>query len=275
MKSRLIASLRRYKDDLSTLKREIGKLGTLTVSRLKLRKSAEELASRWVEELRSPLEHKFKIDKSIIEKTSELLKNLHVLSRPNNLKSSYTKCINKILKDFDNKFILPIQQTPEDVQEISELQKILKEIIDPDESDYLTEAISCAQAGYYKAAIVMGWCATIDKIQKKFMAIGFEKFNQTSRDVKSQTSGKFKRWNKEFNITTISELQTVFDTDLIVILEGMELIDGNQAQRLETCFQYRNHSAHPGEAPVEPAHAVSFFVDVNGIILTNSRLSTS
>ncbi|MCH7964578.1 MAG: hypothetical protein IH852_11650 [Bacteroidetes bacterium] len=275
MKTKIIDSLRNYKDDLSTLKREIGKLDTKRVSRKELRESAEKLASRWVEELRSPLEHKYKIDKSIIEVTSELMKKLHVLSRPNNQKSSYIRCINQILKDFDNKFILPILQVTSEVHEISELQKILMEIIDQNESDYLAEAISCAQSGYYKAAVVMGWCAAIARIQRKIMAIGFDKFNKTSQNIKSQTSGKFKRWNKEFNVTTLSELQTIFDRDLVVILEGMGLIDGNQAQRLETCFQYRNHSAHPGEAPVEPVHAVSFFVDINKIILNNANFSLS
>ena len=273
MKSPIIDSLRQYKNDLTSLKREISKLETQRVSRKALRDSAENIASKWVEELRSPLEHKYKIDKKIIEDTSEQMKLLHVLSRPNNQKSSYTKCINKILKDFDNKFILPIQTEPEEVNELTELQKILKTITDQDESEYLSEAISCAQSGYFKAAVVMGWCAAIDRIQRKIMLIGFDKFNKTSQKLKSQTSGKFKRWNKEFNITTLSELQTVFDTDLIVILEGLEMIDGNQAQRLETCFQYRNHSAHPGEAPIEPAHAVSFFVDINKIILNNEKLS--
>ena len=203
------------------------------------------------------------------------MKKLHVLSRPNNQKSSYTRCINKILKEYDNKFILPIQQESEEVVEISELQKILEKITDQDESEYLSEAISCAQSGYYKAAVVMGWCAAIDRIQRKIMILGFDKFNKASSSIKSQTSGKFKRWNKEFNITTLSELQTVFDTDLVVIMEGLRLIDGNQAQRLETCFQYRNHSAHPGEAPIEPAHAVSFFVDLNKIILSNPEFSLS
>lgn len=275
MKTLFIESLRKYKDDLSLLKREIGKLKTIAVSRRELRQSAENLASRWVEDLRSPLEHKFKIEKSIIEKTSELMKKLHVLSRPNNQKSSYTRCINQILKDFDNKFILPIQQKAEEIHDIPELQKILKEITDQDESEYLHEAISCAQADYSKAAIVMGWCAAIDRIQRKIMSIGFGKFNTASQLIKAQTSGKFKRWNKEFNVKTLSELQTIFDTDLIVILEGMGLIDGNQAERLGTCFQYRNHSAHPGEAPVEPVHLVSFFVDINKIILSNTSFSLS
>ena len=96
----------------------------------------------------------------------------------------------------------------------------------------------------------MGWCALVDKIQKKIIRIGLNQFNATSTKLKAQTSGKFKRWNKEFSVSTLSELQAVFDTDLIVVLEGMGLLDGNEAERLETCFQHRNHSAHPGEAPI-------------------------
>lgn len=70
----------------------------------------------------------------------------------------------------------------------------------------------------------------------------------------------------------MSELQTVFDNDLITVCEGMGLLDGNQADRLsEVDFQYRNHSAHPGEAPIEDAHLVAFFTDINAMILTNPK----
>ena len=74
-------------------------------------------------------------------------------------------------------------------------------------------------------------------------------------------------------IKTIGELQTIFDSDLIVVMKGMGLIDGNQAQRLETCFQYRNHSAHPGEAPIDDPHIVIFFTDINNIIFQNLKLT--
>jgi hypothetical protein len=119
----------------------------------------------------------------------------------------------------------------------------------------------------------MGWCYAVDRMQRKIMSLGFSRFNATSIKLKNQSSGKFKRWNKEFNISTLSELQTIFDADLIIVLEGMGLIDGNQAQRLETCFQYRNHSAHPGEAPIDDPHVVTFFNDINKIIVQNPKFA--
>jgi hypothetical protein len=136
----------------------------------------------------------------VIEVTSEEMKNLHVLSRPNNLASSYTKCLDKILKDFDDKFILPIQHFAETVREVTELQRLLATIADPGESAYLKEAFDCAQAGFLKAAIVMGWCAAVDRMQRRVLLSGLQTFNDASRKIKAQTTGKYKRWNKEFNV---------------------------------------------------------------------------
>jgi len=156
MKKEFIDKLRAFKTEVVALKREVGGLSTERVSKKKLMVSAEAIASKWVEEMRSPLEHKFKLDKQVIEHTSGHLKQLHVLSRPNNLKKSYVLCLNAILKDYDNKFILPIQQSAENVAEIFDLQKILPGLANSDESEYLKEAISCAERRFYKAAIVMG-----------------------------------------------------------------------------------------------------------------------
>jgi hypothetical protein len=68
----------------------------------------------------------------------------------------------------------------------------------------------------------------------------------------------------------MSELQTVFDSDLIVILEEMGLIDGNEAARLEICFTYRNQSAHPSAAPIADPNVVAFFSDISAIVLANA-----
>lgn len=269
MKSEIISKLREFKSTITALKSELRKLETHQVSRNNIRNSANDIATKWVEELRSPLEHKYKIEKAVIDKTSSDMKQLHVLSRPNNLKSSYLKCLNSILKNFDDKFILPLQSNGGEITEIPELRRLIPGGQLTELSEYLTDAIACAENGFLKASIVLGWCAAIDIIQRKILLLGFDSFNQASKKIKKQNSGKYKRWNKEFSISTMGELQTVFDTDLIIVLEGMELIDGNQSQRLETCFQYRNHSAHPGEAPIEPAHVIAFFTDISKILLTN------
>lgn len=273
MKQQILLNLKEFRRALRSLKKDLLSEKAKCVSKRRLCESADQIATKWVEELRSPLEHKFKLDKNLIQETAAYMKRLHVLSRPNNLKSSYLQVINDILKQFDNKFILPIKQTTYEIENVLDLTKIIPSLPDPEESQYLQEAISCAAAGYRRAAIVMGWCCAINHMQQKIISLDFSKFNSTSMKLKNQTKGKFKRWNKEFQISTLSELQQVFDTDLIIVLEGMGLFDSNQVQRLKTCFQYRNHSAHPGKALIGDPHVVTFFSDINEIILQNPKFA--
>jgi len=272
VKDKIIENLERFKSMLRALRKELSALKTQRVSKKAMRTAADEVANFWVEELRSPLEHRFKLPSVTVAGASELVKRLHVLSRPNNLVHSYIEVVDGLLKDFDDLFILPIKQTSSRVERILDLTKLIPSLPNPDESAYLKEAVDCAGGGFLRAAVVMGWCAAIDRVQRKIMALGFAAFNNASTAIKNQTSGKFKRWNKEFKVSTLSELQQVFDTDLIVVMEGMGLIDGNQAERLETCFQYRCHSAHPGEAPIGEPHVIAFFIDIAQIILANTRL---
>jgi hypothetical protein len=274
MKKPILEKVETFKKDLQTLKKEVSALTTAQVNRKVIRDHADAIATYWVEELRSPLEHKAKLSAELIEQTAANMKQLHVLSRPSNLKTSYLAVINRTLTKFDDNFVLPIKQSATEVDSIFDLAKLVPGLANPDESDYLKEAIECAEAGHRRAAIVMGWCAVVDKFQQKIMRSGLDGFNAMSRQIKAQTSGKFKRWNKEFSCTTLSELQTVFDTDLVVILEGMNLIDGNQAERLEVCFMYRNQSAHPSAAPIGDPNVVAFFSDINAIVLQNPKFNS-
>ena len=183
-------------------------------------------------------------------------------------------CVGQGSRHFKDRFVLPIQQTSSNVQNKFDLQKLVSGLENQDESEYLQEAIDSANAGFHRAAIVLGWCAAIARIQKKIQVLGFGTFNAASTSIKNQTSGRHKRWNKEFTITTVGELQTVFDNDLITVCEDMGLLDSNQADRLiDVDFQYRNHSAHPGEAPIEDPHLVAFFTDINSIILMNPKFA--
>ncbi|WP_086933397.1 hypothetical protein [Agarilytica rhodophyticola] len=272
MKQEIIDQIEGFRVKLKQLKKEVNSIPGERVSRKVPMALADEIASIWVEELRSPIEHKVKLDSKLIQETAEHMRQLHILSRPNNYKKSYLKTINSVLRKFDDKFILPIKQSyQEEVDSSLSLHDLIPNLATPEESDYLKEAFDCASSGFNRAAIVLGWCAVIHKIQERLIFVGLDTFNKTSTKLKASTKGKYKFWKKEYSISSLSELQTVFDTDLIVILEGMELIDGNQAERLRTCFQYRNHSAHPGEAPIEEPNMIAFFSDINSIVLNNEK----
>lgn len=272
MKAAILKELTEFETKLRRFRKTITAHAGDRISKKGLRQEAEQLASDWVEKLRSPLEYKFNLPAEAIRSTSESMKRLHVLSRPNNMKRSYLQAIDAALDHFKDRFVLPIQQTSTAVENVFDLQKLVIGLENAEESEYLQEAIDCANHGYKRASIVIGWCSAVDRIQKKLLSEGLSKFNATSTKLKNQTTGRFKWFKKEFNVTTLNELQEVFDNDLITVCEGMGLLDGNQADRLKTVdFQYRNHSAHPGLAPVEDPHLVAFFTDINEIIMTNPK----
>jgi hypothetical protein len=110
-------------------------------------------------------------------------------------------------------------------------------------------------------------------MRRKVEALGFDKFNAASTQLKNQTSGKWKHWNKGQQANSAAELLPVFDTDLMIVLEGMGLIDENQHNRLKVLFQWRCHSAHPAGAPIGPAHVVSFFTDAVDIVLASKNFA--
>ena len=136
----------------------------------------------------------------------------------------------------------------------------------PQEDEYLKEAISCAQRGFFRAAVVMGWCAAIDRIHRRIEDIGLTKFIVISVQMASQKKGRFKRFNNPQNLNSLSELREVFDTVVLWIIEGMGMIESNQHTRLKSCFDMRCQCAHPGEAPVTEYNLMSFFSDINVIV---------
>ena len=120
--------------------------------------------------------------------------------------------------------------------------------------------------------MVLVWSAGIHRMQKKVEKLGFNDFNEKSVEMKEIHHGRFKRFNKSFTIHSLSELKaTVFDTDLLWILEYWGLIDANQHQRLAICFTMRNNAAHPGEAPITEINLASAFSDLKTIIFDNPK----
>lgn len=273
MKNEFIRQLADWEKDLRSLKKEISALKVETVNKVSHRNLAIKVADNWVEKLRSPLEHRFNLPKETISQTSDLIKQLHILSRPSNHKSSYLKVLTPLISKFKDKFTLPVQQTNLSIEKVLDLRNLIVESDNPEESEYLEEAIMCAEQGFIRASLVMGWCAAIDRIQKKIESTGFSKFNDASIIMKNK-GGQFKRWNKEYKLKTLTDLQDgVFDKDLLVVLVGLDLLDSNQYKRMLVNYGYRCDCAHPSSAPIEEEHLIAYYKDLKEIIFSNNDFS--
>ena len=79
-------------------------------------------------------------------------------------------------------------------------------------------------------------------------------------------------FNKKYNVQNLTDLRmTVFDNDLLWVLEFLGAIDGSQHERLEICFTMRNTCAHPGETTVSQENILSFFSDLDTLVFNNPR----
>ncbi len=270
----MLDELRCLLDDLGQLKRDISKEPGPRIAKSGLRQRAEGCATQWFSRIAPELTKHALITAETIECYSGSCAVLLKLIRSNNLRSSYLEVLTSILKDFNDDLILPIQTEPKLAKGVSELAKMLTGLQSADEDTYLKEAIACAGHGYLRAAAVLGWCAAIDRIHRSIEKIGFAKFNSASQQMAAATTGRFKRFSSPTNISTLSELREVFDSNILWVLEGMQLIDGNQHTRLRSCFELRCQSGHPGDAPVSEYNLLSFFSDINLIVLRNPTFIT-
>ena len=268
----MVARMQTFAGRVKSLKTDLGKEAGPFISKQGLRNTAEALASEWFQSIAPGLATQACFSADTIERYSSGFARLLKLSKSNNRKTSYADTLAAIQKPFHDELILPLQMQPKLAKEVSLLTKLFHDLPEL-EDQYMREAVACASHGLYRGAAVLGWCAAIDRIHRAVEAIGFAKFNATSLAMKAATSGRFKRFNKSMDVQSISDLHEVFDTDVLWILEGLQLIDSNQHTRLRSCFELRCQCAHPGEAPVTEFNLLSFFSDVNEIVMKNGKLA--
>jgi hypothetical protein len=157
------------------------------------------------------------------------------------------------------------------ITSIANLAKILERVT-AEEKEYLNEALGCAKYEFHRASMVIVWSAAINRMHKVVEKLGLMEFNKKSEEMKIICDGRFKRFRKSFNVHSLSELRaTVFDTDLLWILEYWGLIDANQHERLGICLTMRNNAAHPGEAIITEPNLASAFSDLKTIVFDNPK----
>ena len=71
----------------------------------------------------------------------------------------------------------------------------------------------------FRGSAVLGWSAAIDRVHRVIEKTGFATFNAASKTMAAATTGRFKRFSKAANITSIGELREYFDGDILWVLE--------------------------------------------------------
>lgn len=269
-----LENLNEVENALDRLSIEFSQSPTKLVSRKQIRQRVQSIAKKWFEEI-EPLFHQFGVSDTVRKKYHELFTKLLQLSMKTSRKKTYQKTIKQILVDFKDDITILVMQFAGQIGSIANLVKILVDVTE-EEEEYLSEALGCARYGFFRGAMVLVWSAAISRMQKVVEKLGFDEFNKKSKEMKDISVGRFKRFNKSFNIHSLSELRvSVFDTDLLWILEYWRLIDANQHQRLSICLTMRNNAAHPGEASITELNLASAFSDLKNIVFDNPQFRLS
>lgn len=262
--------LKQFFLDLKTLKSAIKADNAKTVNKLSLRKKAEHLSSTWLSTCSPQLLASGHFDQALIERYSAAFRQILRITGPGNSKERYLTLLNSVIKAFKKELLLPLHESPATSRSLSLLTDLFSGL-PAEEDSYLREAIGCAQKGFLRGSVVLGWCAAIARIHQTIEQIGLPNFNITSARMASEQKGRFKRFNKVFTVSSVGDLREVFDNDVLWVLEGIQLIDSNQHTRLHSCFEMRCQCAHPGEAPVTEFNLLSFFSDLKEIVFDNSK----
>jgi hypothetical protein len=269
MKDKLVALLKAQAAEVKQLRRSIAAIRTTQVQQAALKTTAHAIASRWFDEVRPALDSAGAATDDMAA-FSVLFEQLMQLSRTRSGKSTYLSLLDTITPRYQQELIHAAEIGAFLAGPALSISPYLAGL-SSEEGTYLDEAQRCLSVNALKGCIVLGWCATIARIHEQIGKIGYAKFTKATEEMAAKDYGRYKPFKKIFKIDSLSELQRVFDTDLLWVLEYLELIDSNQHQRLRTCFDLRNHSAHPGQAPIEPENVYAFYSDITKIVLKNPK----
>jgi len=181
----------------------------------------------------------------------------------------------EILLEIGRDLLLPVYTYQGEDVAVGSIVEIMNLATD-EEREYLQEAHACARTGCLRAALVLGWSAATHRMQKTIEKMGFSKFNKKSLEMKRKNKGRFKQFNKEYSVSSLSEFRaSVFDTHMLWVLEYWSLVDKNQHDRLRHCYTMRCNAAHPGEAAITMQNLESYFSDLRSIIFEGQKFAMS
>lgn len=258
--------------DLEKLDYFLAQCKTKLITKKQTKQEIQTISTKWFENL-DPTLQQFGISELTKGKYHDLFTQLLQLSVKTSLRKTYKKTIAEILAHYKDEILVTVMKSAGRIVSISTSVNILQNVA-PEEREYLNEALGCAQHAFYRASMVIVWSAAIHRMQETVERLGIEEFNKKTEEMKKITEGRFKRFKKSFSIHSLSELRaSVFDNDLLWVLEYWDLIDANQHERLSICFTMRNNAAHPGDAVITEPNLASAFSDLKTIIFDNPKFS--
>jgi hypothetical protein len=128
-----------------------------------------------------------------------------------------------------------------------DLRAELKRVSNPDESAYLSEAVSCFEYGLFRAAIVLTWCVAYSRFRDWLFTKHLGAFNALSS-----------AWAKPITIKSIEDFQELNEATVIDTAKKSSAISKELNKTLKHLLDQRNSYAHPSSKPIRSSIAEAY-----------------
>ncbi len=115
------------------------------------------------------------------------------------------------------------------------LRSHLAKISDPNTKAFLEEAIACCEAGFWRAAAVLSWAGAVSVLYDHVVQNKLADFN-------AEALRKDPKWK---TAKTKDHLARMKESDFLVILQGISVLEKNVRLELGHCLDLRNACGHP------------------------------
>ncbi len=213
MKDHLLSITRGQVEDLAALQRLIKAVPTERIARRPPLDTGASTARQWFDAVRPALESA-QFSKDVLESFSGRYDELLRVSSGKPMKGAYLHGSFRNLGSYRQQIVHQIEVGSFATTTGLSIAPYI-EGLPVAEGDYLDEAQRCPSVQALRGCIVLGWCATVARIHEKIDQIGFAKFSKATEEMSAKTTGRFKPYNKKFVVESRSDLQRVFDTELL------------------------------------------------------------
>ena len=271
----MISETEKFLESLAGTIDDVKKTRSEFISRRGLRVQIGNLSKHWLQSLSTNLRGKTSINQSIINEIDAAFEKALDLSSASNRKSTYLKLLGPLQKNISTTVLVPLIKLGSTAAPIYHgiAAKLLAHVGTVEEKSYYEEAFRAASAQCYKAAVVMTWCAVIDRFHSLVKKNGLPAFNKASIKVKQLNTPIYRPFNKEFNLTFETELQEISEKDLLIVISGMVSMDVNQLKALLRLLDTRNSCAHPSAYVADEIVFANFLNEIHNLVLTNPKLA--
>jgi hypothetical protein len=257
-------------EDLVSIRKEVNKLKTASVSGQALRKRVKDTHKNWLPVV-GVLETGNIVDTVQLEEVSNAWTALIKLANSPNPKKHYKTqlklIITKTESDLLHKYIKGSA-----IQTIGDtLRKLVQPIRDPELLKYLDESIRCAEANCIRASVVLAWCAVAYTIHRKLASLGISSLNVEFAKMKADKGLMFRTFTKDYVFSTDLDVQEAADAHLILLCRFLAYLDDTQYKHLKGALDLRNGCGHPTGYQPDPVKLQAFYADLTQLVLLNPK----